>query len=203
MNVKGYSIWYFLVSCLFTIILISNCNSDEPIADIDNLRVELPCQGEGTAPVNCATGESVSSSTTVNGDEGVTYDVTVRIRGIVEQKTYVDYTNEDGMWIEGGTPDDGSFNIFMLEISSPAQTFYLNSGESGIDQCFPVDVQKTIVMDNGTTVELTADAGGDGLSTKNIDENDDPIVVPGIPPAPDPFEGQFLQLDVIGIEVHE
>jgi hypothetical protein len=203
MKVKGYSICFFLVFCVFTIILILSCNSDGPIADIDNLRVELPCLSEGSAPVNCTTEESVSSSTTVNGDEGVSYDVTVRIRGVVEQKTYVNYTNKDGMWIEGGTPDDSSFNIFMLEISSPAQTFYLNLGKSGVDQCSPVDVQKTIVIDNGATVELSADAGGDGLSTKNMDENDDPIVVPGIPPAPDPFEGQFLQLDVINIEVHE
>jgi hypothetical protein len=132
----------------------------------------------------------------------MTYDVTIRLRGVVEQKTYTDYTSSDGMWIEGGTPDGGSFNIFRLHVSSPDKTYYLNSGASGYDECFLIDIQRTIVMDNGAVLTLLADSGGDNLGTRNMDGDEEPIVVTGVAPYPSAFNGQFVQIDVIAIGVH-
>ncbi len=52
-------------------------------------------------------------------------------------------------------------------------------------------------MDNSATITLYASAGGDGLSTKNMDDQGAPIIVPGVPPDPDSFDGQFVQIDVL------
>jgi hypothetical protein len=201
---RGY-VW-ILVPAL--ILVVFGCGSDEtitgeePIADINNLRVELECLGTGTADVNCSTTDVDEESTTIDGEAGTTYDVTIRLRGVVEQKTYTDYTSSDGMWIEGGTPDGGSFNIFRLHVSSPDKTYYMNSGASGYDECFLLDVQRTIVMDDGAVLTLLADSGGDNLGTRNMDGDEEPIVVTGVAPYPYAFNGQFVQIDVIAIGVH-
>ena len=199
---------FCMLICLGSVLAISGCDSNEtitgedPVADIDNLRVELPCIGTGSAEMNCATPDADEESTTIDGEAGTTYNVTIRLRGLVEQKTYTDYTDMDGMWIVEGTPDGGSFNIFRLHVSSPEMTYYLNAGSSYIDECFVLDIEKTIVMDHGATLTLLADAGGDGLSTKNRDSNGDPIVVSGVPPYPYAFDGQFVQIDIVDVKVH-
>lgn len=199
---------FCMLICLGSVLIMSGCDSDDtitgedPAADIDGLRVELPCLGTGSASVNCATPDADDESTTIDGDGGVTYDITLRLRGIVEQKTYTDYTNAAGMWIEGGSPDGGSFNVFRLHVSSPEKTYYLNSGSSGIDECFLLDIQKTIVMDNGAVLTLLADAGGDALGTRNQDGDGVPIVVSGVPPYPYAYNGQFVQIDVVDVKVH-
>jgi len=199
-------IFFGLIFTAF-VLTAAGCDSDEtitgedPVADIDGLRVELPCTAPGNASVNCYTPDADDESTTISGEAGTTYIVTIRVRGVVEQKTYTDYTESDGMWIVGGTPDGGSWNIFRLEVSSPAQTYYMNSGSSGFDECYELDIQKTIVMEHGATLTLLADSGGDNLGTCNMDGNEDPIVISGVPPYPYAFDGQFVQLDIIDVEV--
>jgi hypothetical protein len=199
---------FIIYSFMIFILVGPGCDSEETvagedlIAEIDNLRVELPCLGAGSASVNCSTPDADEESTTLDGESGNTYDVTIRVRGVVEQKTYSDYSNPDGMWIEGGSPDGGTFNVFRLQISSPEKTIYLNSGTSGIDQCFPLDIQKTIVMDHGAVLALLADAGGDGLGTRNMDGSGEPIVVGGVSPYPYAFDGQFVQIDITDIKIH-
>lgn len=201
---RGLFIFIFVAFVL----VAAGCGSDDtitgegPVAGIDNLRVELQCLGTGTADENCYTADVDEESTTIDGEAGTTYDVTIRLRGVVEQKTYSDYTDSDGMWIEGGTPDGGTFNIFRLHVTSPDRTYYLNSGASGIDECFLLDMQRTIVMDDGAVLTLLADAGGDNHGTINIDEDGYPIVVTGVSPYPNAFDGQFVQIDVIDIVVH-
>ena len=186
---------------------VAGCDSDdsvtgeELIASIDDLRVELQCIGAGNASVNCDMPDAYDESTTIEGKAGTDYVVTIRLRGVVEQKTYSDYTESDGMWIDGGTPDGSSWNIFRLQVSSPEQTYYLNSGTSGIDECFMLDIQKTILMTHGATLSLFAGSGGDNLGTVNVDGYGEPIVISGVPPYPYAFDGQFIQLDIVDVEI--
>ena len=194
--------------CLCLLLALGSCDSDDPVdtndlvAELAGLRVELACTGTGSASVNCATADVDEETSLLLGDDGVIYNVVLHFRGLVEQKSYSSPVSTDGMWIEGGTPDGSSFNIFKLEISSPPQIYYLNAGSSYIDECFVVNVQKTVVMSDSAVVTLTADAGGDALSTRNRDDQGNPIVVMGVPPYPNPFDGQFLQMDVVTITVH-
>ncbi len=189
------------------VLVAAGCGSDEtiagedPVAVIDGLRVELQCIGSGSSSENCYIPDADDETTTISGDAGTTYIVTIRLRGVVEQKTYTDYSNSDGMWIVGGTPDGGTWNIFRLEVSAPAQTYYMNSGASGYDECYELNIQKTIVMEHGATLTLFAGSGGDNLGTLNMDGNGEPIVVSGVSPYPDPFDGQFVQLDIVDVEV--
>jgi hypothetical protein len=197
--------WMFLVMLILS---AAGCGSDDPvsgedlIASLEDLRVELECLGPGSAEVNCYVPDVDEESTTIDGDEGTTYEVTIRIRGVVEQKTYTGYDSSDGMWIEGGTPDGGSWNIFRLHVSSPDKTYYMNSGSSGFDECWPLDMTRTIVMDDGAVLTLLADSGGDNLGTRNMDGYGDPIVIDGVSPYPYAFDGQFVQLDIVDIKIH-
>jgi hypothetical protein len=197
----------FRILCMGCLLSMAGCGPEDKIsgedfvAAIDNLRVELPCLGSGSTNLNCAIPDADEESAAIKGDSGVIYEVTLRVRGVVEQKTYSDYTASDGLWIEGGTPDGGSSNIFRLHVSSPEETYHLNSGISGIDECFLLDVQKTVVMDDGATLTLLADSGGDGLGTKNIDGDGYPIVVSGVSPYPYAFDGQFVQIDIVDVRI--
>ena len=82
-----------IVLCLGILMAAPGCDSDETItgddsiAEIDGLRVELPCLGPGNASVNCDMTDADDESTTINGDAGTDYIVTIRLRGVVEQKT--------------------------------------------------------------------------------------------------------------------
>jgi hypothetical protein len=40
----------------------------------------------------------------------------------------------------------------------------------------------------------------DALEAPNVDQQNKPIVIPVIPPAPIAFDGQFLQLDVESVK---
>jgi hypothetical protein len=168
-------------------------------ASISGLRWNIPCIQIG--PTACTCVDPASVSATLSGTPGAQYDVTLRFRGVVEQKTYTGGTNDGAWWQEGGlAPNDGN-NIYRLGFSSPEQTFYLNRGTSAISRAWAIDYTKTIRAAAGAVVSLSATAG-DGLEILNRDSalsSGSPIVVPGVPPAPEAFNGQFIQMDVVSV----
>jgi hypothetical protein len=169
-------------------------------AGLSGLRWELPCGADLGGHVCAAT--TATSMTTLKGEAGKTYNVTLRFRGVVEQRTYTGGAI-DGYWVAGAPAQTSgdAFNIYQLGVSSPAQTFYLNAGMSSIYRCFVIDYQETIAMAAGATVTLTADAV-DGHEIENLDMTTDPanpIIVPGVPPAPAAYNGQFIQMDVLSV----
>ena len=62
-----------------------------------------------------------------------------------------------------------------------------------------LDHEISLIIDDGATVQLSTGSGGDDLQTINQDDLDDPIVIPGVPPAPAAYDGQFVQMDVVSI----
>ncbi len=191
----------------------SACEAAQCVAvagSLSGLRWDLPCT-DGHATVNCVCPDTVMHTAQLQGTTGASYQVTLLFRGIVEQKTYSGGTtglavNEGpggqgnaAYFVEGATPSAGdTFNIYELDVSSPAQTFYLNVGSSGIDQTFLIDYQATITMDAGATVTLTGNSLG-GVETFNRGADTNPVVVPDVPPAPAAFDGQFVQMDVVSV----
>ena len=163
---------------------------------LQGLRWEMPCKPKHGQVCDAAVHKPTKSAT-LGGDPGTTYDVTLRFRGVVEQEAYKGGTAEQ-MWYVGGKPDNGAYNIYELSTSAPDQHFYLNAGESGIHRVWPIDYQKTIKMQGGATVTLMADEQ-DGALISNIDDKDKPVIIPDVPPAPQPFDGQFIQMDVISV----
>jgi hypothetical protein len=171
-------------------------------ANLQGLRWELPC----TAPSStygCVTlADPGTTTTTLGGTNGTVYDVVLRFRGVIEQRTYQGGT-EEGYWYVGGDMPDRSdpFNIYSLGISSPAQLFYVNAGSSFQNRVYAVDYTETVQIAAGATVTLTADST-EGTEIMNLDPNGNPEVVPGVAPAPAAYDGQFLQMDVVSVTPH-
>ena len=59
---------------------------------------------------------------------------------------------------------------------------------------FTIDCTKTIEIEGGTTLTFHGN-GQNGRMITNFLK----LVVPGVPPAPQPFNGQFIQLNVIDV----
>jgi hypothetical protein len=176
---------------------------------LSGLRWELPCT---SAPLNFCNsvldgGAETVVTATLSGATGQKYNVTLHFRGVVEQRTYFGYdggeadgSSNPGSFIAGGLPPatTDSSNIYELDISNPPQTYYLNSGTSGIDYVWLIDYLATIPMGAGATVTLTANTV-DQLEIANHGPDGGPVLVPGVPPYPQPYNGQFVQMDVSAV----
>jgi hypothetical protein len=172
----------------------------DPAATLAPLRIEHPCTGGGCGSMpedTCLTVADDIDDATLMGDAGVVYDVTFRVRGVVEMADYAG-GDFDGAVYVGGSGTSG-WNSFRLTTSDPPQTYWLNPLGSGDYYTQPVDTTFIAPVADGATVELYGGAGGDQCSIFNHDQVGNPIVVRNIPPAPAAFDGQFLQVDVVSI----
>lgn len=179
-----------------------NCNDDtarDVAAALHGLRWEMPCKPGHQGPFCAAAVEKPVVTATLAGDRGRQYDVTLRFRGVVEWEPYAGGTSE-APWYVGGKPDNSINNIYQLGISEPAQVFYLNAprANDNLGRVWSIDYQKTIRVRGGATVTLSADAQ-DGNLVSNIDDQGKPLVIPEVPPSPAPFDGQFIQMDVVSV----
>lgn len=169
---------------------------------LNGLRWEIPCGTDADA-VTCNVTDPATQTATLTGAAGTTYTVSLRFRGVVEQKTYTGGTADSaagGYFYTGGAENGDGYNVYQLSISSPAQTFFLNAGASGITNCWPIDYTETMPIAAGATITLSATAK-DGLEIKNRDAaTGAPIVVPDVPPAPNAYAGQFIQIDVLNVD---
>lgn len=163
---------------------------------LEGLRWELPC-GTDTSATVCEAAAFPTVTATMGGDAATTYQVALRFRGVVEQKTYEGGTAYDYFYVGGLPPTDG-YNVYQMHVTNPEGDYYLNAGTSGIERSWLIDYEQTIPINGGATVTLTADAQ-DGAEIKNVDGDGAPIVVPEIAPAPAAYNGQFVQMDVVGI----
>ncbi len=162
---------------------------------LEDFRVEVPCIVM-TSSFACTAGAN-TDTLVLDGPAGTFYDVQVRLRGVVEQKTYVGGT-QTGFWYEGGVGADAGWNEFRIDISSPSTHFFLNAGASGTVNCFELDQTVTFTVEGNATFTLSGDAL-DGQQVRNIDGSGQPIVPAGVPPAPSPYDGQFVHFDVLSV----
>lgn len=160
------------------------------------LRWEMPCLPQLCGEACETELAETADAEVLTGEPGVLYDVTLRIRGVVEEKTYLGGT-EDGHWHEGGEPADDAFNEMYLDISAPPRRYWLNGGTSNQGWCVPLDYQRGVEVEAGATVTI----GMFDPNTCQILNQDqpggDPIVIPDIPPAPNFYDGQFVQVDAV------
>jgi hypothetical protein len=171
-----------------------------PPPSLEPAMLVLPCVTVIDATSCLANAGALSMVTTLAGDPGTRYRVTLRIRGVVEQNSYV-FGALDGGWYEGGSPDNLGWNVFRLDISAPPQTqYYLNPGTIGILRTFVIDYEQTIEIDAGATVTLTGD-GMDGLQVRNVDAivGGEPLTIPGIDSSGF-LDAQFVQVEAVGFD---
>lgn len=171
------------------------CNVD---ATLPMLRIEMPCLGQGTCnSAYCVVTDSVTDQGMLTGNPAVSYEVTLRFRGVLEEKGYSGGV-DDGLWNEGGNPIGDGWNTYSLDISDPTQTYWLNNGSPGSNHCEMVDYQRSVTVMGGSMVSVTA-FDPNNCAARNYNDQGQPIVIPEIPPAPMAFVGQFLQVDVVDI----
>ena len=175
------------------------------VGSLQGLRWSIPCTS-AQAPQACYASNPAPQLSTVQGTAGVTYAVTLRFRGVVEQETYSGKTDggvaatgtNASFFVEGATPMNTGYNVYSLTISAPAQTAHLNSGTADITHCWPIDYTVTLPMQSGASITLAADTVN-GSEIDNLDANGNPIIVPEISPAPAAYNGQFIQMDVTNV----
>ncbi len=174
---------------------------------LDGLRWELPCS---TIDPNfpeyiCSSDSDVHLTERLSGVPGALYDVRVRVRGVVETRAYTGGTTVAPFVMQGGTStvlpvSSDAWNIYRLDVSSPADHWFLNVGASGEYLCHLVDSTFTIRAQAKATFVLLATTVDDRRSLiRNRGPDGGVLVAPGVPPAPSPFDGQFLQLDVLSV----
>jgi hypothetical protein len=196
---------------------ICNGQCQDVVASLDGLRWELACLGPIRADgFTCDSPPSFTTSTQVHGADGGRYDVVLHFRGVVEQRTYTAAADggaigaqADGglnpeFFVEGSTvATSDPYNVYTLSVDypvsgRPTKLFRLNSGVSYLHACDRIDYFATIAVEAGSTLLLTADSIESSI-VANLDTLGQPFVVPDVPPAPQPFDGQFVQIDVVSV----
>ena len=136
------------------------------------------------------------SISTMGGDAGTVYDVTLRVRGLTEPNTYVNGTRQGERFYIGGTTSSAGYTSYMMTVAEPRQHYFFNYNASTGHIHFALDYEVTVKIRGGSLVTLEVDGDGstpDGHQVSNFDDT----VVPDVPPAPLPYNGQFVQLDVV------
>jgi hypothetical protein len=169
------------------------------IAQLTGLSWRIPCVAPASGG-GCTCVDPPVDTATVTGNAGHRYSVQIRIRGVVELNNYSGGTNNGGYLQIGGSPATPNNNVYELQVSSPAQTYYINLDTTPITTAVPIlaiDYLANIEVDVGATVSLIA-LTRDGLQTTNsgnltvTDDNpSQPVVVS------QPYNGQFAQIDAV------
>jgi hypothetical protein len=121
---------------------------------------------------NCSDGQSTEllRAFPIAGEAGKTYDVTVRIRGIVELKNYNNDTRAAGnasnadsdpnFWAEGGTIPQSTYNTYELNISpavaGAANHYLINSrdGSNEDHESWPINLEATFPVQAGGSINF-------------------------------------------------
>jgi hypothetical protein len=199
-----------------------------PCEQDTSLRVCRPVADPCVDPVFtgwCAHDDTVN----VGGMPGRIYNVTLRVRGLVEAKTYqggADRDNSgeqvpaDGLYV-GGQPNNtaNAYDTYMIRVASPAQDYFLNSIGTGADSrlrhsVFEVDFTFDLPVEGGTSVRLVHvdpnDSGIKNCAEPDIGSECTPATLPNLDPAiadslgsAQPYNGQFAGITVEGVSVAE
>jgi hypothetical protein len=188
----------------------SSCAAEpqKPGAAISGFRFEFPCKDpmpenpkEGAdGPSGLVTGDpNTTDNFTVQksfgGEKGKRYQVTLRFRGVVEPMMYKGGKQVGEYFYIGGEKNNATYNVYEISVSSPEAHYFLNRQDKVGHQIFTIDYTQTIEIDGGATVTFHGD-GQNGRLITNFKK----LVVPEIPPAPKPFNGQFIQVDVVDVK---
>jgi hypothetical protein len=150
----------------------------------------------------------------IPGDPGTTYQVRLRVRGLVEPRRYsggqlVDPANK---WLyKGGAPDPlrknngQAYNIYQIAVSEPKQDYFLNrdtddhlgGGYVPSHSTFKIDYPLNLTVKGGATVSVITDDEAKSGMINNADKQ----VVDGVPATliEQPWDGQFFYLEVESI----
>lgn len=177
-------------------------------APLSKLRIESACVANSAGNLcDRQTKGRISQAVTLLGAPAHTYAITLRVRGVVELRNYGGNASPGGAIGSGAAPSFvnlteptiGGYNAIVLELGAGAKYFGLNAGAETIVHSTALDYTATIHAAGGSQVTLWMDST-DLAQVRNHEETGgEAMVIPDIPPAPDRFDGQFVQLDVVSV----
>ena len=169
--------------------------------ELHGMRLEVPCKGQSRGRRCLVSRRERTVTSTLLGNLAEVYEVELRVRGVIEQQRYVGGTLQGDTYL-GGEPRSKQASLYRLEISEPEATIFLNLGDPRTERVVPVDFTVKVLMNGAAKVNLTVDTR-DWRHLANRGSGGKAVIVEDVPPAPEPFNGQFLQLDVVSIKVVE
>lgn len=182
---------------------------------LDGLRVDDPCAGTPAISTGATCDHAVltgagflaEQEASIDGTTGTTYDVTLRIRGIVEPANVVGGTREttetfsymgldwrtEPVTLGGSVPEeDTDYAQWRLTVGEPSAVYFLNDYQRVGHYIFELDYEVTIPMQAGTTITL-----------EGIDANERLILnYEGYAPdgiAGSSNHGQFVELELVSV----
>jgi hypothetical protein len=150
---------------------------------------------------NCDVAPNVDRQTyqrTIGGSDATTYDVKLRVRGLTEPNTYTGGMLNPPRFYVGGRTTQTGYTAYSLTVADPPQVYFFNYNDSVGHFVFELDYEVVIPMRGGTTVTFDVN-GQNSVPDGHGVSNRDSVVIEGVPPAPDPFNGQFVQFDVVEV----
>jgi hypothetical protein len=133
----------------------------------------------------------------VDGAPDQHYSVVVHVRGVAELRRYTGGMSTSTPWYVGGTFARDGWNAWKLSSSSSPQVYYLNAGPTNMGgSSVELDFEQTIEVAGMDTLSLSIESVDD-QQIKNVGASGAPIVPAGIPPAPNAYDGQFVQVDFV------
>lgn len=163
-------------------------------ASLDNFRWQFQCDRDVGGDQECDSPDLTDSTKTFGGESSKSYTVELRFRGVVEPMMYKDGKLEGERFYTGGTTNNGTYNIYSIEVSDPKEVYFLNYNDSVGHDVFIVDYTAKIKIKGGAKVRLY----GNGQNLRMI-ANYKKLVVPELDQDGKPFNGQYIQMNVVGV----
>lgn len=185
--------------------------SDADVAKaLDGLRIDDPCTGNPSTSAGATCNHVMNpfhakKDVTIAGTPGKTYDVVLRIRGVVEPTKITGGTRPDTStttingkmyraqpYTVGGTPGDQTYQPWLLTVSAPSQNYFFNDYGLTEHSTFLLDYQVKIPITGGATITLDVNDGND----HEID-NYAKLTNEGVPGSMN--LGQYVQINVVSV----
>jgi hypothetical protein len=172
------------------------------VAGLHELFLHDPCTGDyPPQPDTCLHAQRHERTVTAGGTAGVVYDVRLRIRGLFEPTTIRDGEaplEPHPYYQVGGTIRARDWSAWHIEVSEPAQTYWLNHYPRVSHTIYKEDFEATIPVAAGATITVRVVDGND----RQMDNAEDGLadrrqIIEGVTDTPQP--GQMLRLDVVRV----
>jgi hypothetical protein len=152
-------------------------------------------------PDTCLHTQLIEKPFTFGGQNGTTYDVRLRVRGVFEPTTITGGETpypDRPYYRVGGTIRARDWSAWHIEVANPKQTYWLNHYPKVSHTIYLEDFEATIPVAGGAAVVVRVVDGNDRQIDNNEPGRPDRMqIIKGV--IDTPLAGQMLRLDVLGV----
>lgn len=167
-----------------------------PVAALSGQQWLVPCGQPDPLDDDLCMAGNFTRMVTIGGSPDQLFQLTVKIRGVVELSAYTGGTPGPGTtWYEGGQIAYSISSDIGLVISSPPHTYHLNYALDDSDLVRVIQYNASFPINGRATARLYVNVQ-DGRQLINQDLTGTPLHIDGVN-VPEPYNGQFVQLDAV------